>query len=241
MGKPRGQRNAAREKYWPGANAGQLRTLKRDIERFSVEGRIDWELVQKEADREYLRGMPAIDREGIDFIDNHIAVNVGGVGVPHGTTKTLSKSANVYQFPKKVVAGHNCQRCGRPKSIYSYGPHCRTCYRDNAKEKRAEWMEGYNFWAEKFSECATRKYKTGAIHSLIPSTPDFVPELIERISASEDAADTPVGLWRYIDVAPGRRALSYSNDSFDRMVSGTAKPTVRYRRPKWKTLRGQWA
>lgn len=74
MGKPRGQRNAAREKVWPGERADSIREAKRDYERFSSNGETNWKILEEEADK-LLPDLPRIEWK--ENIQPQLAVNIG--------------------------------------------------------------------------------------------------------------------------------------------------------------------
>lgn len=233
MGRPRGQRNAAREKVWPGTQAVHLRELKRDS------GTV-WEAAE-EAANELLGETPL---EYSFKFGPHQPFSLTGKSFADPDVRKIS-SAPIEKKKLKATKGA-CSNCNSP--IYSFNGLCRVCYRLAAKEKyekkvteKHERISGYQHWAPMTSafEAPGGRDDSDSVYKLIRVQEDFVPELLEIISDIENEEGVP-----FVHVQPPRerKPLFHSNSGPHPMFSQPNQAArIRYRRPKWKTLRGQWA
>ena len=116
-------------------------------------------------------------------------------------------------------------------------------YEKNVAE-RQERISGYQHWApmtSAFESPSGRERDSEELNALIRVQEDFVPALLEQIAEIEEKLDQP-----FVFIVPpqprNRKPLYYSHDAGERMLSQRKEmPRIRHRRPRWKTLRGQWA
>jgi hypothetical protein len=221
--------------------------MKRDYERYSYDGNINWKLLEAEADK-LLPDIPRIEF-GDGCINREIPVDINGSKLKYPKEPKPLSETPIEHVATKMPSGF-CERCGIPRN-YGAGHYCRSCYRLNAMDRRnarmkelrdtiipaiekqnEELVGGYDYWLSVF---------------LYRSCPDFVGALLDAIEEAELVVGTPIAKWRddniYLDLFAtdeNRKPLFYSHDAALRMSAGITKEFIRYERPKWKVIRGLW-
>lgn len=190
MGKPRGQRNAAREKQWPGQDSGAARAFKRgahigdpkleDAADAILRANGSEELIMKV---DYERPTDFVGMQQTGALMKSFGKRLRGV--PNGKIKFPGGDAR-----PAVTKGPPCPQCGKPKFKGSSPISiCRPCYSLNARKKYdqkvhekydriAAHIDRYSHAVDMATEFWMHKERC---------TPDFAPDLIEEISEIETA------------------------------------------------------
>lgn len=231
MGQKRGQRNAAREKVWPGAQGAESRERKRHagidvetiIENYArpTSKRVALERGDKLSLEQLANIMIYGHPDVIEAVDEPDVITV--IGGAHHVPK---KTANVYQPPKQNFYEKRdkpvCIDCGRPRSAGGAG-QCKECYRNKAMVKFQDRCIGIEYYLDAFLNLGVEieKGEHWNMVTKVRSEPDFVPRLIDDISEIEEAYDLPAAQWLSrpeLFEPRDRKPLFYANDAALRMA-----------------------
>lgn len=190
MGRRRGQRNAARDKQWPGATSAAERAFKRNGKwpEFSLEQQANM----------LLYGYPNV----LEQAEQQEVFTILGGGAPKRTLEFYKTPTSTHFYQKKEKP--KCIQCGRDRSAFG-ASLCRACYRGNAHNSFLERSDGLEFFLERQTNLAwdspvtstggpiQSKDGTGGKHRFVLTSyeEDFSIALLEQIEQEELAQGKP--------------------------------------------------